>query len=312
METMLWSMPTRLKAYPQLKELHPVFGHKLNVVWTTDLGPKVCQLLGFQGVLWTSIAVVRFIKVGAGEAVSPIVLWIGVAPESLLSEDAHTSGNAYLDLLEQFGITDVEVKFRESIYILLAGPNLLKPTSDLDLDADVHAPLTPALGLSIAAHTTPHIEGTGGIYLAEGGDSKKVLLVTACHVLIPPNDGPNLNYTRTNTGSPRRNILLLGTKVFNSFLDSTKIRIRRHGTMVERCERQIEQLQARVAFKNKEDIKKATTNPRRGRVARASTSWAHIVRSPPITLGAALKGLPKIMPLSSSTAPRSRTPLRAM
>jgi hypothetical protein len=64
-------MPTGPEAYRQLKELRPVFGHKLNVVWTTDLGSQVCQLLYFQGVLWTSIDVVRFIKVGEGEAVGP-------------------------------------------------------------------------------------------------------------------------------------------------------------------------------------------------------------------------------------------------
>jgi hypothetical protein len=68
------------------------------------------------------------------------------------------------------------------MYTPLAGPNLLEPASDLDPDVDVRGPLTPALGLSIAAQATPHAEGTGGIYLAEGGDSKKVLLVTAHHV----------------------------------------------------------------------------------------------------------------------------------
>jgi hypothetical protein len=58
-ETTPWTMPTGPEAYRQLKELRPVFGHKLNVVWTTDLGPKVCRLLDFQGVLWTTIDVVR-------------------------------------------------------------------------------------------------------------------------------------------------------------------------------------------------------------------------------------------------------------
>jgi hypothetical protein len=155
----------------------------------------------------------------------PVVLWIGIAAESLLGEDAHTSANGRLDLLKEFGITDVEVEFRESIYTPLAGPNLLEPASNLDLDVDVRGPLTPALGLSIAAKATLHAEGTGGIYLAEGGDSSKVLLVTARHVLFPPDDGPNIDYTRTNTSTPRRNVLLLGTKAFDNFLDSIKIRI---------------------------------------------------------------------------------------
>ena len=307
-------MPTGPEAYRQLKELRPVFGHKLNVVWTTDLGPKVCQLLDFQGVLWTSIDVVRFIKVGEGEAVGPVVLWIGVAAESLLGEDAHTSANGCLDLLKEFGITDVEVEFRESTYTPLTGPNLLEPASDLDPDVDVRGPLTLALGLSIAAQATPHAEGTGGIYLAEGGDSKKVLLVTARHVLFPPNDGPNIDYSRTNTSAPRRNVLLLGTKAFDNFLDSIKIRIGRHGIMVERHERQIEKLQAKVAGEDKEDVEKATKQLEKAQrllddareaiqaleefYDESKKKWSkpsqrvlgHIARSPPITPGAGIAG----------------------
>ncbi|KAI0247204.1 hypothetical protein BJV78DRAFT_1285715 [Lactifluus subvellereus] len=310
-ETTPWTMPTGPEAYRQLKELRPVFGHKLNAVWTTDLGPKVCQLLDSKGILWTSIDVVRFIKVRKGETVGPVVLWIGVAAESLSGEDAHTSANGCLDLLKEFDITDVEVEFRESIYTPLAGPNLLKPASYLDPDVDVRGPLTPALGLSIASQATPRAEGTGGIYLAEGGDSKKVLLVTARHVLFPPDDGPDVNYACTNTSAPRRNVLLLGTKAFNNFLDSIKIRIARHAIMMEGHDHEweIEDLQARVAGAD-EDAEKARKQLERAQRLLDDTreamqalekfyyeskkKWSHpsrrilghIVRSPPITPGA--------------------------
>lgn len=312
-ETTPWTMPTGPEAYRQLKELRPVFGHKLNVVWATDVGPKVCQLLDSQRVLWTSIDVVRFINVGEGQAVGPVVLWIGATHESLTGEDAHTSAKGCLDLLKEFDITDVEVEFRESIYTPLGGPNLLKPASDLDPDVDVRGPLTPALGLSIAAQATPHAEGTGGIYLAEGGDSKKVLLVTARHVLFPP-DEPNVNYPYTSAGAPRRNVLLLGTKAFKDFLDSIKIRIGRHGIMVELYERQIEKLQARVAGENNEDVQKATKQTEKALRSlddameaiqalekfynESRKTWSsprqrvlgHIARSPPITLGVGAEG----------------------
>ncbi|KAH8992943.1 hypothetical protein EDB92DRAFT_1985916 [Lactarius akahatsu] len=310
----LWTMPTGPEAYRQLKELRPVFNHKLNIIWTTDLGPKVCQLLDLQRVLWTSIDIVRFIKVGEGEAVGPVILWIGVAPESLSGEDAHTSATGCLDLLKEFGITDVEVEFRESIYTPLAGPNLVKPASDLDPDVDVRGPLTPALGLSIAAQATPHAEGTGGIYLAEGGKSKKVFLITARHVLFPPDDGPNVNYVRPNTSAPCRNVLLLGTRAFDDFLDSIRIRIGRHGIMVDRHERQIKKLQARVDGEDNKDAEKATKQLEKAQRllddAREATQaletfydeskkqWSdprqrvlgHIARSPPITLGAGTEG----------------------
>ena len=297
-----WSMPTGPEAYSVSKELRPVFGHKLNDVWK-DLGPKVCQLLDSHAVLWTSIDVVRFLKIARGEVVGPVVLWIGVAPETLLGEVAHASANGCLDLLKEFGIDDVEVEFRESIYTRSAGPNLLKPVSDSAPDVDVRGPLTPALGLPIAAQATPHVEGTGGIYLAEGGCSKKVLLVTARHVLFPPNDGPNVGYAHTNNSAPRRNVLLLGTKAFDNLVDSIKYKIRGQGFLVDFYERQIETLpgdphhdedeiqeelkhthrllpKAREAIKAlekfHEEVEKEWLRPRH-RVL------GHIARSPPIT-----------------------------
>ncbi|KIM91538.1 hypothetical protein PILCRDRAFT_707 [Piloderma croceum F 1598] len=320
-------MPTGPKAYHQLKELCPVFSHKLNVIWTTDLGPKVCQLLDFQGVLWTSIDVVCFIKVGEGEAVGPVVLWIGVTVESLLGEDAHTSANGCLDLLKEFSITDIEVEFRESIYTPLASPNLFEPTSDLDPDVDICGPLTPALGLSIAAQATPHTEGTGSIYLAKGSESKKVLLITTRHILFQPNNRPNIDYACTNTSAPPRNVLLLSTKAFNNFLDSIKIRIGRHGIMVEHHEQQIEKLQVRVAGEDNEKIENATKQLEKAQwllddareaiqtleefYNESKKKWSklsqrvlgHITSSPPITPSAGIKGFTKdytIVKLDSS------------
>ncbi|KAI1788973.1 hypothetical protein LXA43DRAFT_1096856, partial [Ganoderma leucocontextum] len=294
-------------------QLRPVFDHKLNTVWK-DLGPKVHDVLDSQGVLWTTIDVVRFIKVGEGDAVGPVVLWIGVAPETLFGEDAHTSANSCLDLLKEFDITDVEVEYRESIYARSAGPNLLKPVSDLHPTVDVRGPLTPALGLFIAAQATPHAEGTGGLYLAEGHDSKKVLLVTARHVLFPPNEGPNVSYARKNTSAPRRNVLLLGTKVFDNLVKSIRIRIGRYGIMVERYTRQIQKLQAREADEDEDDTEETRGELKKTRRLldeaneaiealekfhdEVQKKWSqpsqrvlgHIVRSPPITPGAGTEG----------------------
>ncbi|KAG5635473.1 hypothetical protein H0H81_011114 [Sphagnurus paluster] len=90
-----WTMPAGPEAYRVLKELRPVFRHKINDVWD-ELGPKVCHLLDNDGLLWTSIDIVRF-KVQKEDApVGPVVLWIGVVPETLSSEDARTSANGCL------------------------------------------------------------------------------------------------------------------------------------------------------------------------------------------------------------------------
>ncbi|KAG6333947.1 hypothetical protein ID866_5144 [Astraeus odoratus] len=123
MGTTLWRKSTGLEAYCELKELHPVFVHKLNIVWK-DLGPKVCQPVDSQGVLWMSIDAVCFIKVREREAIDPVILWIGLPPDILFGKDAHTLVSGCLDLLEEFNITDVEVKYWKSTYTRSTGPNL--------------------------------------------------------------------------------------------------------------------------------------------------------------------------------------------
>ncbi|KAF8326471.1 hypothetical protein F5887DRAFT_1084515 [Amanita rubescens] len=123
------------------------------------------------GVLFghESIDVIHFIKVRNGEVVGPTIVWIGVAPETLLSKDTHTVAHGCLDLLKEFKITDVKVSQSKP----------LKLIDNEHLTVNV-------CGLSIAAQATPQVQGTGGLYLAEGsGNSKKVLLVTADHVLFP-------------------------------------------------------------------------------------------------------------------------------
>lgn len=206
-----WKLPRGPEAYRRLKQLYPVFSHRLNDVWK-DLGPKIWRLLDSHGVFWTTIDVVRFIMVGEGEVVSPVVLWIGVAPDTPSGENAHTSANGCLALLKQFDITDVEVEYRESTFTRSAGPSFLEPVSDFNPTVNVRGPLTTALGLSIAGQTIIDTEGTGGLYLAEGGGNDTLLLVTARHVLFPPNKVPNVTFTPANISPPRRNDLLFALR----------------------------------------------------------------------------------------------------
>jgi hypothetical protein len=308
-----WTKPSGLEAYTVLKELRPVFGHKLNTVWK-DLGPKIHDCLDSVGVLWTSIDVVRFIKVLKGEVVGPVVLWIGVAPETLSGEDAHTAAHGCLDLLREFGITDVEIEYRESIYTRSAGLNLLKPVEDEHPTAPIRGPLTPVLGLFIPAQATPHVGGTGGLYLAEGGDSKKILLVTARHILFPPNEGPNVNYTCTKTGAPRRKVLHLGTKAFDNLVRSIRVRVADLAANAEIYNRRIEKLREWEVGEDKSEAEEATRQRKKIRELldeaneameelfkfhdEVAKKWGrtsqrilgHIVRSPPITLGVGTEG----------------------
>lgn len=219
-------------------------------------------------------------------------------------------------LLHQFDIADVEVEFRSSIYTRSDGPSLLKTVSDLHPTVDIRGALTPVLGLSIAAQGTLHVEGTGGLYLSEGGGSQKVLLVTARHVLFPPKEGFHLPYADTNTSAPRRNVILLGSRAFDELLKSIEISISDKRHMVGLYELRIRKLQGTVvdedqgqdnseevamelqenqallskaskaieALRNFSDEVKADWNQAKQRVI------GHVVHSPPITFAAGTEG----------------------
>lgn len=179
LSTTPWVKPKGLEAYRKLKQVRGVFGHKLNDVWE-DVGPQVRDLLNVQQISWTSVDVARFITDGESdtEIVGPVTLWIGVRPDSLEGAQALSSGAEILELLKLFGIEDVEVEYRESIYRRSAGPQLLRHVSKVNHTVDVRGPLTPTLGLSIATSDRPDAQSTMGLYLAEGGTSDKVLSLT--------------------------------------------------------------------------------------------------------------------------------------
>ncbi|KDQ53459.1 hypothetical protein JAAARDRAFT_424691 [Jaapia argillacea MUCL 33604] len=247
--------PTGLESYRRLKQARGVFDHKLNVVWK-HVGPLVRDLLNTQRVAWTSIDVVRFITDGDGNKKirGPVVLWVGVRPDSLQVEDASNSGNEILNLLASLDINDVEVEYRESVYKRSDGPALLRSVSNLNTTVDVRGPLTPALGLPIAASDRPDAEGTMALYFSEGGNGDKVLGLTCHHVLFKTDGKTNDHYVVTDASVPRKYVQLLGTRAFKELLDSIKLRIRRHGIMVEIHEGQIKRLEARVGGDDDEDV----------------------------------------------------------
>ncbi|KIJ12527.1 hypothetical protein PAXINDRAFT_163883 [Paxillus involutus ATCC 200175] len=253
-----WVKPTGLESYRKLKQACGVFGHKLNVVWK-DVGPLVRDLLNTQRVAWTSIDVARFITDGDGDEKirGPVVLWVGVRPDSLQGEDAFSSSNEILNLLARFGIVDLEVEYRESVYKRSVGPALLRPVSNLNTAVDVCGPVTPALGLPIAASNRPGAQGTMALYFAEGGDSDTVSGLTCHHVLFKTDGTTNNDYVFAGAGAPREYVQLLGTRAFDELLASIKMRIRRHGIMVGIHEGQIKKLEVRVGGDDEDDVAEA-------------------------------------------------------
>jgi hypothetical protein len=295
-----WPMPTGPEAYREPKEARPVCGHPIADVWR-ELGRQVYEYFDSVNVKWTSIDPVRFAKVG--EEAGPLFLWVGIMPGTLTPRDAKDAAVVCKKILAESQITDVEIAFRESVFTRSAGPQLLNYASFLDPTVDVRGPFTPALGLGIAARATPHVEGTGGLYLREGGESERVFLLTTRHAVLPPSAGNNELYVR-NRG-PRREVILLGSEAYDIALTSIMSKIEGQAFMTDYYKKVLVSLGEAVEGDDDARVKAREEYGRLLKVAEESVNpldkfhseitkyWSvmrqrvlgHIVHSPPISAG---------------------------
>jgi len=135
------------------------------------------------------------------------------------------------------------------------GLRLHRPVGDLDPLVDVVGPLTSALGLGISTNAGLGAQGTMAVYIAEGGDSDRLLGLTCRHVLISSKD-TNVDYVY-HPSAPTRDVLLLGKRAFNNLVDSIKVRIGRHGIAIERWRSQIAGFERREQGTDAADVAKA-------------------------------------------------------
>ena len=182
----------------------------------------------------------------------PVTIWIGVFPNSTSPTTAHDAAQSVLALLAGSQITDIDIDFRESLYRRQAGPRLLSPVNDLDPLANVISPLTPALGLHIS---TTASQGTMALYLAEGGESNRLLGLTCNHVLFNSVEG-RVNYAY-HPGLPAKSVVLLGRKGYAKLAESVKLQIARHGISVEYWRKQIQSFIKRGKGNDPGDVAKA-------------------------------------------------------
>lgn len=288
-----WEPPTDSNAHV-LKELRPVFDHNIGTVWD-DLSQEVCRQLDSVQVTWTSIDVVCFAEVGKKED-GPPVLWIGVKPQSLSRKDAHTAAVGCKQLLESYRITDVEVEFRESTVTQSAHAKLLEPVPPEDATANVHGPLTHALGLQIAVQATQHeaaAEGTGALYIC---DSNKLYILTAQHVVIPPTGRNNNPYEYRGLSHERtRKVIHLGPLAIQNIRESIEARIDHQkdaiaaqtgklSSSVGNAKKRVEST-LKVAEAAKKDLTQLSNEVREYGKKAYKRVLGHIIYSPPIRFG---------------------------
>jgi len=296
--TIPWEMPSGQEAYNKPKVLGIVGKHDINDVWEGNLCCKVVEYLDREKVAWTSIDVVR---IGyAEESFHPVILWIGVLPESLSVSKGTTVAHMCKDIVTQSGIKNVDVEIRESLVTPLAGPKLLVPTFSSDPTVDVRTPLTPTLGFPISSKGAKYPEGTGGLFVAEGGTSKKLFLVTARHVLLPMERGDNNTYDYKPPSEARREVTLLGEAAFQKLLDTIQVERGDKALMIPYQERRLAKIKDVAGEAAEKERKKAQDGLAEAQNALQAltvfyddveTHWSgqdnriigHVVYSPPIT-----------------------------
>ncbi|KAH9020308.1 hypothetical protein EDB85DRAFT_531516 [Lactarius pseudohatsudake] len=304
-----WEEPTGPEAYSRLRELRVVGEHEISDVWEDDLALKVHAILHAKGVDWTSTDVVRIRYIDDRDDPSgDVVLWIGVKPDSLSYKVGIDVALQCKGILLDYGINDVEVEIRQSEIICSAtGPQLLQPAFDHfhlkpSVTAEAREPLTPSLGITICSRSTPGTEGTGGFFLSECSGSKRLLLVTARHVVFPLDKDNNNLFERKSDSERRHDILIFSDESFKQYLVSIKDKIRGQGFEIDYQKKRIETVAGKddeKAKKKRKDAQRELDKAEANVVTltalhhEVSTHWAteesrilgHVIFSPPIAIG---------------------------
>ncbi|KAJ3825589.1 hypothetical protein F5880DRAFT_1610980 [Lentinula raphanica] len=179
----LWPVHTGLESERIIREARPVYDHPMQDNWP-EIGERLYTLLDDNEIRWTSIDPLAFAEAGE-EPFCPLLLWIGVEPASLGSEDAQTVAEAATFLLASFGFQGIEIGFRESVVTRSQFSSKMLSYDSPDPFPELRKPFTPILGLPIALQNFPHFEGTGALYLRPCEKSDIIYLLTCAHVVRP-------------------------------------------------------------------------------------------------------------------------------
>ncbi|KAF5316170.1 hypothetical protein D9619_006470 [Psilocybe cf. subviscida] len=199
-----WVEPVGAEAYLVTKELMPVGPHNLVQIWEPTLSTLVEKYLDSQKITWSSIDPAR---IGyTGSPAPPVILWIGVAPRSLMAAKGLEVALGCHKILVDHGVDDVHVELRESMVYLYA--KLYKTVRTIDPTAQAREPFATTLGLPIANASTPNLEGTGGFFFVDSNRPGKLFLLTARHVLFHPDRTKNELYIHSSSQPPVKVILL--------------------------------------------------------------------------------------------------------
>jgi len=229
-----------------VKSLRGVYDTPLNGVWES-VGPKIVELITTRNLNWSSVDPARFFTHATpGEeekgSLGPVVIWLGVIPGSTSSDTAHEVSQEILTLLQENGVEDSVVEWRESVLQRLAGPPLMRHVGSTNPTHHVRRFLTALLGIPLSAQGMEWEDRQGTLTLwfhenkdKDGNTSHGVYGVSNCHVL---RKNTNINYEH-KAGAPKDFVRVCGLRRFQRGLDEIKKQISDHSIRAEIYTREI-------------------------------------------------------------------------
>ena len=195
-------------------------------VWPATL-KNIIDCLDDLGVILTCINPFAWANEGDKKPFCPLLLTVGVKPQSLAYQLAVSAAEAVKMILASINLADVEVAFQElEVSRHANGPPLLSlnPVAD-DVPAYRKA-FSACLGVPIAPLSTPFLEGTGGLYLQIHND---IVLLTCAHVVRPPPAfRTNSGMQRVNNSQAKEHMVALGAGGYSRAVGNIMTRIAKH------------------------------------------------------------------------------------
>jgi len=157
--------------------------HPILSAWDGILTDAGAYLKG-AGNTFNAIMALGFVNIGDETAFCPLVVILGVEPETIEFEVAKSVAKyVKIDIIAKAGFNDIEVAIWEfTTSFSSAGPRLPSLDPELDRVANFRHPFASTLGIPIAPLKGTGHEGTLGMFMTRG-DGTDLLGITAVHIV---------------------------------------------------------------------------------------------------------------------------------
>jgi len=234
-------------AHPFLRELRPIGNHPIMSAWDGILTDAGAYLNGI-GNTFNAIMALGFANIGEETAFCPLVVILGVEPETIEYEVAKSVAKyVKINIISKAGFDNIEVAVWEfTTSFSGAGPRLPSLDPELDSVAYFRHPFASTLGIPIAPLKRTGHEGTLGVFMTRG-DGTDLLGITAAHVVCPSRLFPeNKGLSEQSAESHHENIIALGSGAYEDAVKRIETQIGNLQQGIVSEEQRIKGLQGRL------------------------------------------------------------------